>query len=161
MKQNPSHCRGLQPPVFPLRSGAKSSPKSGAAIGTTLYVENMHGFDWNKLRARYEPLLGDVGHRADLNYVISEMIAESTVEHAYIEGGDLGLPKRPFVAIARSALRILDAKSGVTASPKFSPAKTRRNITHRRSPKWVSMRGSATNVCRSTDANAQGGHGSI
>jgi tricorn protease len=75
------------------------------------YVENMHGFDWNKLRARYEPLLEDVGHRADLNYVISEMIAELTVQHAYIEGGDLGLPKRPFVALPGARFE-LDAKSG-------------------------------------------------
>lgn len=56
-------------------------------------------------------MLEDVGHRADLNYVISEMIAELTVQHAYIEGGDLGLPKRPFVALPGARFE-LDAKSG-------------------------------------------------
>ncbi|HEY2676517.1 MAG TPA: S41 family peptidase [Steroidobacteraceae bacterium] len=75
------------------------------------YVENMHGFDWNKLRAKYQPLLEDVANRADLNYVISEMIAELTVQHAYIEGGDLGLPKRPFVALPGARFE-LDTKSG-------------------------------------------------
>jgi tricorn protease len=75
------------------------------------YVENMHGFDWNRLRAKYQPLLEDVANRADLNYVISEMIAELTVQHAYIEGGDLGLPKRPFVALPGARFE-LDAKSG-------------------------------------------------
>jgi len=75
------------------------------------YVENMHGYDWKKLREKYEPLLGYVGSRADLNYVIAEMISELTVQHAYIEGGDLGLPKRPFVALPGARFE-LDAKSG-------------------------------------------------
>jgi tricorn protease len=75
------------------------------------YVENMHGFDWLELRKKYEPLLGYVGHRADLNYVIGEMIAELTVQHAYIEGGDFGLPQRPFVALPGARFE-LDAKSG-------------------------------------------------
>jgi tricorn protease len=75
------------------------------------YVENMHGYDWQKLREKYEPLLGFVGSRADLNYVIAEMIAELTVQHAYIEGGDLGLPKRPFVALPGARFE-LDASTG-------------------------------------------------
>jgi len=75
------------------------------------YVENMHGYDWVKLRAKYAPLLDFVGSRADLNYVIAEMISELTVQHAYIEGGDFGLPKRPFVALPGARFE-LDAKSG-------------------------------------------------
>jgi tricorn protease len=75
------------------------------------YVENMHGYDWKKLREKYAPLLDFVGSRADLNYVIAEMISELTVQHAYIEGGDLGLPKRPFVALPGARFE-LDPKSG-------------------------------------------------
>ena len=75
------------------------------------YVANMHGYDWLELRRKYEPLTAHVGHRADLNYVIAEMIAELTVQHAYIEGGDLELPKRPFVALPGARFE-LDAKSG-------------------------------------------------
>jgi tricorn protease len=59
------------------------------------YVENMHGFDWNALREKYRLLLPDLAHRSDLNYVIGEMIAELNVSHAYIAGGDIGLPERP------------------------------------------------------------------
>jgi tricorn protease len=59
------------------------------------YVSNMHGFDWEALREQYRPLLKYVGHRSDLNYVISEMISELTVQHAYIEGGDFQIPPRP------------------------------------------------------------------
>ncbi len=75
------------------------------------YVSNMHGYDWQKLREKYEPLVDYVGHRADLNYVIAEMISELVVQHAYIEGGDLGLPKRPFVALPGARFE-LDAASG-------------------------------------------------
>ena len=75
------------------------------------YVSNMHGYDWAALERQYQPLVASVGHRADLNYVISEMISELTVQHAYIEGGDLGLSKRPYVALA-GATFALDARSG-------------------------------------------------
>lgn len=59
------------------------------------YVSNMHGYDWVALREQYKPLLKYVAHRSDLNYVISEMIAELTIQHAYIDGGDFQIPPRP------------------------------------------------------------------
>jgi tricorn protease len=63
------------------------------------YVENMHGFDWVALREQYRPLLAHVAHRSDLNYLISEMIGELTVQHAYIAGGDWVMPPRAGVAL--------------------------------------------------------------
>ena len=63
------------------------------------YVDNMHGYDWKDLRERYRPLLAHVAHRADLNYVIGEMVAELSVGHAYISGGDWDVPSRPDVAL--------------------------------------------------------------
>ena len=59
------------------------------------YVSNMHGYDWVALREQYKPMLKYVAHRSDLNYVISEMIAELAVQHAYIDGGDFQNPTRP------------------------------------------------------------------
>jgi tricorn protease len=64
------------------------------------YAPNMHGYDWIALREQYKPWLEHVAHRSDLNYVISEMISELTVQHAYIDGGDFQLPPRPKVALA-------------------------------------------------------------
>jgi tricorn protease len=63
------------------------------------YVPNMHGFDWVKLREQYKTWLPYVAHRSDLNYVISEMISELTVQHAYIDGGDYNNPPRARVAL--------------------------------------------------------------
>jgi tricorn protease len=70
------------------------------------YAPNMHGYDWEALRQQYKPWLKDVAHRSDLNYVIGEMISELTVQHAYIDGGDIQAPTRPTVALpgARFAL---------------------------------------------------------
>ena len=59
------------------------------------YVENLHGHDWDDLRIRYRSLLPYVEHRSDLNYLISDMIAELQVSHAYIQGGDYEIPDRP------------------------------------------------------------------
>ncbi len=63
------------------------------------YVENMHGFDWAKIREDYRRWLPYVNHRSDLNYIISEMCSELTVQHAYIDGGDFNLPPRVRVAL--------------------------------------------------------------
>ena len=63
------------------------------------YAPNMHGYDWEALRQQYKPWLQHVAHRSDLNYVISEMISELTVQHAYIDGGDFQIPPRPKVAL--------------------------------------------------------------
>jgi tricorn protease len=75
------------------------------------YVENMHGYDWEALREQYRPLVAYVGHRSDLNYVIGEMIAELNISHAYVAGGDFGLPERPKVALP-GARFALDDKAG-------------------------------------------------
>ncbi len=63
------------------------------------YVENMHGYDWARIRDDYRKWLPYVNHRSDLNYVISEMSSELTVQHAYIDGGDFNLPPRIRVAL--------------------------------------------------------------
>jgi len=75
------------------------------------YVKNMHGYDWEGLRAQYRPLVDYVAHRSDLNYVLGEMVAELSVSHAYLDGGDFEIPKRPQVALPGARFK-LDAASG-------------------------------------------------
>ncbi|AWM36616.1 hypothetical protein GobsT_55640 [Gemmata obscuriglobus] len=53
------------------------------------YDPGLHGVDWAAVRKKYEPLVEHVGHRADLSYIIGEMIAELNAGHAYIGGGEL------------------------------------------------------------------------
>lgn len=75
------------------------------------YVSNMHGYDWAALREQYKPMLKYVAHRSDLNYVISEMIAELTVQHAYIDGGDFQIPPRPRAGLPGARFE-LDQQAG-------------------------------------------------
>ncbi len=75
------------------------------------YVRNMHGLDWVAIGNQYRPLLKYVAHRSDLNYILGEMVAELSVGHAYIVGGDFEIPDRPAVALP-GARFALDAKSG-------------------------------------------------
>ena len=58
------------------------------------YAPNMHGVDWPAMQKRYEPLVSHVHHRADLTYVIGEMISELNAGHAYVGGGDYPKPNR-------------------------------------------------------------------
>ena len=75
------------------------------------YAKNMHGYDWQALHDQYKPLVQYVAHRADLNYVIQEMISELTVQHAYIVGGDWQIPPRPAVALPGATFAV-DSASG-------------------------------------------------
>lgn len=63
------------------------------------YAKNMNGYDWVALRKAYEPLVKYVADRSDLNSLVGQMIAELSNSHAYIAGGDLGLPQRHDVAL--------------------------------------------------------------
>ncbi|MDO8835400.1 MAG: PDZ domain-containing protein, partial [Vicinamibacterales bacterium] len=58
------------------------------------YAPNMHGVDWAGMKKTYEPLVAHVNHRADLTYIIGEMIGELNVGHAYVGGGDMPRPDR-------------------------------------------------------------------
>ncbi len=75
------------------------------------YAKNMNGYDWEALRKRYEPLVEEVAHRADLNYIIGEMIGELNNSHTYVAGGDWFKPERKPVGLLGAKIT-WDAKAG-------------------------------------------------
>jgi tricorn protease len=75
------------------------------------YVPNMHGVNWQDMRERYEPLVAYVNHRADLTYIIGEMIGELNVGHTYVGGGEYPKPKRIPMGLLGAELQ-RDSKSG-------------------------------------------------
>ncbi len=75
------------------------------------YVRNMHGYDWKAIGDRYRKLLPYVAHRSDLNYVLGEMVAELSIGHAYIAGGDFEIPERPKVGLPGARFE-LDPQAG-------------------------------------------------
>ncbi len=54
-----------------------------------LYVPNMHGADWPRMKEMYGQLLPYVMHRADLNYLLDNMGSEISIGHSFVRGGDM------------------------------------------------------------------------
>ncbi|MCV2885629.1 S41 family peptidase [Aestuariibacter sp. AA17] len=52
------------------------------------YDENHHGQDWQAIYDKYQPLATAVAHRADLDYVLSEIAGELNAGHIYVQSGD-------------------------------------------------------------------------
>jgi tricorn protease len=53
-----------------------------------LYDPGYHGLNLQAAEAKYKPYLEGIAHRADLNYLFTEMLGELTVGHMFIAGGD-------------------------------------------------------------------------
>ena len=52
-----------------------------------LYVPNMHGANWPRMKEMYGVMLPYIAHRADLNYLLDNMGAEIAIGHSYVRGG--------------------------------------------------------------------------
>jgi tricorn protease len=54
------------------------------------YDPNMHGVDWKAIGDRYAAQIDDAMSRADVNFILGELIAELNVGHAYVSApGDI------------------------------------------------------------------------
>lgn len=70
------------------------------------YDPGMHGVDWDAMRRRYAPLVAHVAHRNDLDYIITELIAELNVGHAYLSASpEMASVPRVDVALLGSEFR--------------------------------------------------------
>lgn len=75
------------------------------------YDPNMHGVDWKALKTQYEPLVEHINHRADLSYIVGEMISELSAGHCYVGGGELPKVERLPLGLLGSELE-KDGSSG-------------------------------------------------
>ncbi|MGM0550502.1 MAG: S41 family peptidase [Bacteroidota bacterium] len=75
------------------------------------YVKNMHGVDWKAIGDKYAKLLPYLSHRADLDYILGEIIAETNTGHAYVNYGDFERVKRLPTGLLGAKLA-LDDKAG-------------------------------------------------
>ena len=76
------------------------------------YDPAMGGLDWKAVGERYRQLVPYIAHRADLNYVLGELLGELSTSHAYVGGGDF--PPIPRVGVGLlGADYNLDAASGL------------------------------------------------
>ena len=79
-----------------------------------LYVPNMHGADWPKMREMYGQLLPYVMHRADLNYLLDMMGAEIAIGHSYVRGGDMPSVPQPVGGLLGADFAIENGRYKVT-----------------------------------------------
>lgn len=70
------------------------------------YDPTMHGVDWPAVRDHYLKMLDDCVSRRDVGFVISEMISELNVGHAYYGGGDIDDGPRGNVGLLGCRLEI-------------------------------------------------------
>lgn len=75
------------------------------------YVSNMHGVDWKGIKERYSPLVQYVSHRADLDYILGEIISETNTGHCYVDWGDFEKVKRVDTGLLGAELKA-DPASG-------------------------------------------------
>ncbi len=79
-----------------------------------LYVPNMHGADWPKMKQMYGQLLPFVMHRADLNYLMDMMGAEIAIGHSYVRGGDMPTVPQPVAGLLGADFVIENGRYKVT-----------------------------------------------
>lgn len=59
------------------------------------YDESLHGVDWKAMRARYEPFLDDLRHRADLTFVLRQLVGELVNSHISVGGPPAEVERQP------------------------------------------------------------------
>ncbi|MDG3007868.1 S41 family peptidase [Paludisphaera mucosa] len=75
------------------------------------YAPNMHGADWDAVRAKYEAFLPHLATRTDLNRVIRWMLSELSVGHSYLGGGErLYEPKKVPVGLLGADYQVADGR---------------------------------------------------
>ncbi|HET6976737.1 MAG TPA: PDZ domain-containing protein [Pyrinomonadaceae bacterium] len=79
-----------------------------------LYVPNMQGADWPKMKQMYGQLLPFVMHRADLNYLMDMMGAEIAIGHSYVRGGDMPTVPQPVAGLLGADFAIENGRYKVT-----------------------------------------------
>ncbi len=79
------------------------------------YDANMHGHDWKAIGERYRGYIPFLSSREELNWLISQMVGELCVGHAYISGGDMGPAASPGTPVFTGLLGadlVADAAAG-------------------------------------------------
>ena len=87
------------------RSGSRSSTNAGGRCATSSTTRTCTAWTGRRCATSTQPLVAHVNHRADLTYVIGEMIGELNAGHAYVGGGDMPQPPRIPTGLLGAELR--------------------------------------------------------
>ena len=79
------------------------------------YDAGFHGRDWKAMGDKYRAYIPELSSRAELNWVLSQMVGELCVSHTYVGGGDFGpgaTPASPVFTGLLGADLVADKASG-------------------------------------------------
>ncbi|MCC6409432.1 MAG: PD40 domain-containing protein [Planctomycetes bacterium] len=86
----------LDATIDPRREWRQIVTEAGRLMRDFFYVPEMHYVDWNAVVARYVRALDDCTTRADVDFLLRELVAELNVGHAYVASpGSLEAGRRP------------------------------------------------------------------
>jgi tricorn protease len=83
------------------------------------YDENMHGHDWKKMGDKFKAVIPELNNRADLNWLLSQMVGELSVSHTYVSGGDFAPTQMPPNPVFTGLLGA-DIKTDASGYPKLA-----------------------------------------
>ncbi len=78
---------GMTVKIEPRAEWAQAYTDAWRIMRDWFYDPNMHGVDWQAIRAKYGQLVPFVSNREDLNFLLTEMGSELMAGHVYVERG--------------------------------------------------------------------------
>ena len=88
-KGKPLSVSGIRVKIDPREEYEQMLREGWRYMRDFLYVDNVHGADWEQVWKWYSPWLEDVNHRSDFNYLLDILSGEVAVGHSYVAGGDM------------------------------------------------------------------------
>jgi len=79
---------GLEMKIDPMKEWAQIYTDGWRIFRDYFYVANLHGVDWKEIKDNYNAMIPHLSHRADLDYILGEIISETNTGHAYVNYGD-------------------------------------------------------------------------
>lgn len=96
------------------------------------YDAGFHGRDWKAMGDKYRAYIPELSSRAELNWVLSQMVGELCVSHTYVGGGDYGpgeTPRSPVYTGLLGADLVPDKAAGLYKLARiYGPTEINRNL---------------------------------
>ncbi len=78
---------GMTMKIEPKKEWAQEYTDAWRTMRDWFYDPNLHGVDWQAMRAKYGALVPYIANREDLNFVLTELGSELMAGHIYVERG--------------------------------------------------------------------------
>lgn len=107
-KGKPLSLSGIRVKIDPRQEYHQMLREGWRYMRDFLYVDNVHGADWEQVWEWYSPWLEDVNHRTDFNYLLDILSGEVAVGHSYVVGGDMPDLDSPRTGLLGANLEFVD-----------------------------------------------------